>query len=475
VLHSLCYNNFTMSPRFGRIGIVTIAAILCAVAGARRTRSAQSEVISRPASHPPSHLGTILLFPFENESRMASLDWLGEGLAELTSERLQDRGLIVLSRQERLAALEKMGLPDSGRFSHATMVKIAIDADADEVIYGHFVSDGKMVTVQAHVLYISPPRLSLPFTQTSAMQYLLRAHARLSWQMLCAIDRHNCLPEGANQDESSFLEPPASLRLDALENFVKGLTGTEDESRVRSFREAARLEPAWDRPAYELGMIYYTRHDCESALPWFSRVPPNRPDGVETGFDTGVCHLQRNDAARAEAAFAGLVERTKSTDPANRLPELAEVHNNLGIARLRMGKSSEAASEFERAAALDDAEADYWVNLGIAKITGKLPAAAVTPLERARKLAPDDKDARALLISTLESLGRASDAAALRTEAPQSGPRIAQTVPQDPAALARLARVSKSFDHSLLRSTGEVPATPHGKISHGSQGTGEHR
>ena len=73
---------------------------------------------------------------------MANLDWLGEGLAELTSERLEDRGLSVFSREERLGVLERMGLPDSARFSHATMVKIAGEADADEIIYGRFVSDG---------------------------------------------------------------------------------------------------------------------------------------------------------------------------------------------------------------------------------------------------------------------------------------------------------------------------------------------
>ena len=118
-------------------------------------------------------------------------------------------------------------------------------------------------------------------------------------------------------------------------------------------REASRLEPAWDRPPFELGQIYFARRDCESALPWFSRVPPNRPDGLEASFDTGVCHLLRNDAARAEAAFSGLIERARSTDPKDRLPEFPEVRNNLGVSRLRLGKWNEAATEFERAAALD--------------------------------------------------------------------------------------------------------------------------
>jgi tetratricopeptide (TPR) repeat protein len=448
--------------------IVMMCAALCAADGAPPARSAQSESASGAASNP----GTFLVFPFENQSRMANLDWLGEGLTELTVERLEDRGLSVLSRRDRLAALEKIGLPDSARFSRATMLKIAGEADADEVIYGQFVSDGATVTLEAHVLHLSPPRLSPPFTQTSTMQGLLRAHARLSWQVLCAIERRNCLPEGANQDESSFSDPPPSLRLDALESFVQGLTGTDDDPSLRALREAARLEPAWDRPAFELGQIYFKQHDCESALPWFSRVPPNRPDGPESSFDTGLCHLLRNDPVRAEAAFSGLIDRTKSPDPKNRLPDMAEVHNNLGVARLRLGEASEAAAEFDRATALDSEEPDYWVNLGIAKLAAKLPAAAVTPFERARNLAPDDKDASALLISTLDSLGRGSEAAAIRAEASQAGDTPVKPVPQDPAGLARLARVSENFDRSLLRLAGEVPDAPPENASQKGQGNG---
>ncbi len=45
---------------------------------------------------------------------------------------------------------------------------------------------------------------------------------------------------------------------------------------------AKRRGPSWDRPAFELGRIYFKRHDCDSALVWYSRVPPpNRPDGPE--------------------------------------------------------------------------------------------------------------------------------------------------------------------------------------------------
>jgi tetratricopeptide (TPR) repeat protein len=388
---------------------------------------------------------------------MANLDWIGEGLSEVTAERLNDRGVNVLSREDRLATLERMGLPDSARFSHATIVKIAAEADADLVVYGRFRSDGKTATLEARVLHLSPPSLSEPLTVTSAMQDLLRAQARLTWQILCAIDHKECPPQGATTDESSFTEPPASLRLEALENFVRGLAGSEGEERLRSLREAARLEPAWDRPAFELGQIYFKRRDCDSALVWYSRVPPNRPDGPEASFATGVCHLARNDAARADAAFSGLLERTHKTGEKDSLPELPEMHNDLGVARLRLGKWSEAETEFERASALDPEEADYLINIAVAKLIGKQAAAAVAPLEHARTIDPDDKEARALLIATLQSLGRSPEAAVLRAEAGDSADKQAPPNLQDGDGLTRLARVSRNLDRALLRPPGDVP------------------
>jgi tetratricopeptide (TPR) repeat protein len=433
-----------------------MGAAICGAVTVARAAPAQSAGDSRSASVETRH-ETILIFPFENESRLADLGWLGEGLSELMAERLEDRGVNVLSREDRLATLERIGLPDSARFSHATIVKIAGEADADVVVYGRFQSDGKTATLEARLLHLSPPSLSPPLMETGAMQDLLRAQARLTWRILCALDQKECPPQGAKTDESSFSEPPASLRLDALENFVRGLDAAEGEERLRLLREAARLEPAWDRPAFELGQIYFQRRDCDSALVWYSRVPPNRPDGPEASFATGVCHLARNDAARAEAAFSGLLERARKPGGKDLLPELPEMHNNLGVALLRLGKWNEGGTEFERAAALDPEEADYWVNMAIARIIGKLTAAAVASLERARKIDPDDKEARALLVATLESLGRNPEAAAIRAEDAQNTNKASQPNLQDGNALARLARVSRNLDRTLLRPGSEAP------------------
>ena len=445
-----------MSPRIFRPArFVLCVAVLClAIMSSAASEPAAVQTRSAPAD---ARHETLLIFPFENQSRMANLDWLGEGLSELTVERLEDRRFYALSRLDRLAALERMGLPDSARFSHASMVKIATEADADAIIYGRFQLDGKTATVEARLLRVSPPSLSATLTETGSFADLIRLHARLTWRILCALDQKNCLPQGANRDESSFSEPPPTLRMEALENFVKGIGALEDDERLRLLRDASRVEPAWDRPAFELGQFYFSRRDCEQALLWYSRVPPNRPDGPEAAFATGVCHLSRNDATRAEASFFGLLERTKNPGAMDSLPELPEMHNNLGVARFRLGKVSEAGTEFERAAALDPEEANYHVNLGLVRVASKQSAAAVAEFEHATKSDPGDKEARLLLIAILESLGRSSEAAALRQDTSEGGGKTTLPSLQDALALARLARISTALDRAFLRPPGEVP------------------
>jgi TolB-like protein len=444
-----------MSPPNFRTGLFILTAAFYCAANLAFASPALSGGQDR-ASPSDAHYETLLIFPFENESRISNLDWLGEGLSELTVERLEDRQVYVLSRVDRLATLERMGLPDSAQFSHASMIKIATEADADAIIYGRYQSDGKTATLEAWLLRLSPPSLSPPLTQTGAVQDLLRLHARLVWQILCELDRKNCLPEGANKDESSFTEPPPSLKLEAVEDFVRGITASEDEERLRLLRDAARLEPDWDRPAFELGQIFSARRDCDNAIVWYSRVPPNRPDGPEASFATGVCHLSRNDAARAEASFSGLLDRTRNPGAAGSLPDFPEMHNNLGVALMRLGKLSEAGAEFERAVALDPEETDYYVNLGLARLALRQPSSAVTEFEQAHKIDPDDKETRALLIATFESLGQNSEAAAIRDEATQAEDKMPPLNLQDTAGLARLARVSMTFDRTLLRPSAEA-------------------
>src|SRR5262245_50968775 len=102
-------------------------------------------------AHAQTH--TVLVFPFENVSSDRSLDWLGEGIAELFFERLQfEPGTYVFSREERLSAYEKLGIPESSVLSRATQLKLAWEIGADKIILGQFSGTADDFKINAHTV-----------------------------------------------------------------------------------------------------------------------------------------------------------------------------------------------------------------------------------------------------------------------------------------------------------------------------------
>src|SRR5882757_3406175 len=122
-------------------------------------------VRAQAAPRAASSQGLYLVFPFENNGSSPRLDWLGEGLEELTIQYLSDAGEQVYSHAGRAGELERYGLPSSAKLSRATMLRIAQDLDADYVIFGSFNSDGTSLTVESHLLRVDPPALIAPVSE----------------------------------------------------------------------------------------------------------------------------------------------------------------------------------------------------------------------------------------------------------------------------------------------------------------------
>ncbi len=429
-----------MSARSVFIGILWVSAATLTCAAPSSAVAAQD---AAPGKAAPPERKAVLIFPFESTARAARLDWLGEGLAELTAERLVSHGQFVFSREERLAVSEKLGVPASARLSRATMLKIAEEIDADLVVFGQYASDGKTLSVSARLLRISPPSLWPQVEESGALEELMDTHVRIIRRILAFSEPSHLLGRGRPE------QPFPRLRLDAFERYSRGLLADEP-ARLRDLREAARLEPDWGSPAFALGQFYFVRRDCESALSWFSRLSPAHERTPESIFYTGVCHLLRDNAVRAEATFASLLERAVAhRDPAEAFLILrvdpAEVLNNLGVARLRLVRLQEAASDFGRATQLDPEEPDYWFNLGLVALRAGDPAAAVRPFREVLKRRPEDTESRSLLVAALEQCGRAAEASALRDEFIRGGRSAARAAPRL-ETLARADRIKTGLD-----------------------------
>ncbi len=379
---------------------------------ASRIAAQQASSASQSTAHVLPQEGIYLVFPFENAGAGARLDWLGEGLEELTIQRLSAAGQQVYSHGGRVSELDLYGLPASAQISRATMLHLAQEMDADFVVYGNFTSDGKTLTVNARVLRVSPAAL-LPVVQESGtLESFMDLHTRLAWRLVKSCDSRFPL----SLPEFTYRQRP--LQLAAFEQYIRGLLANDDEVRLRDLKEAARLEPDWPDSAYALGRIYFARNDCNSALPWFAKVPAAHERSVEAKFSVGVCHLRMGRPDKAEEVFASLQEDLRRNLVSG--ADLPEILNNLALARARQGDIAAAQTALSRAADIDPDEDAYPFNLGLLALRQKDLATAATQFREAMHREPDNPEDFAFLIYTLEKAGKKSEAAGEREAAAEA-------------------------------------------------------
>jgi tetratricopeptide (TPR) repeat protein len=145
---------------------------------------------------------------------------------------------------------------------------------------------------------------------------------------------------------------------------------------VNSRDAAARIalkQLAGAHPAAPVFQMTYARA-LKDAGEITAALAVDRAAATRWPTDSALLHdlavVAREAAHRAEgpAAASLLGEASRAEQAALVLaPESATSHNGLGLVAVDAGRAVDAASEFERAAALDPANASYWVNLGNAR------------------------------------------------------------------------------------------------------------
>ena len=410
-----------------------------------------------PTGASPSLQRIFVVLPFENASGSTRLDWLGEGLEELTIQRLSAAGEHVFSHAGRAAELERYGLPGTSKYSRATMLRIAEDLDADFVIFGRYTANNNSLTVEMRTLSTNPTALRPALQETGPLDSLMELHTRLLWRALSANVRNYSLTL------DDFTKRQRPLRLDAFEQYVRGLLSADDEAKLRQLHEAARLEPDWPDPQFALGEAYYARRDYGAALAWFFKVPKQHDRYIEALFFSGVCRLQLDQPDRAEEVFNSLLETLRNSPAAG--VDLPEILNNLALARVRQGKAAEAQADLRHAAELDPGEDDYPFNQGLVALQNKDAATAADHFREAAEREPDSAEDRALLILALEKAGKKPEAEQEHEEAKEAfGPSGLPAITLDPKneTVTKLQRIKTELDVTSLRGENQSADTPAG-------------
>ena len=390
--------------------------------------------------------GIYLVFPFQNSGPSGRLDWLSEGLEELTIQGLSSAGEQVYSHSWRLGELERYGIPTTAKLSRATMLHVAEDLDADFVVFGSFNFDGKNLTIDSRLLRVNPAALLPPLHESGPLETVMDLHTRLMWRMLS--DNDHSYPLSLTE----FSQMHKAVRLDAFEHYSRGLIANEDETRVRELREAVRLEPEWVEPNYALGETYFTKRDCASALPSYAKVPKTHDRYLEALFSVGVCRLTMNQPDQAEEAFATLQTLLRSSSTPG--VDFPEVLNNLAIAKARQNKFALAQEDLRRASALDPDEDDYPFNLGLIAIRQGDFNGAAAQFREASHREPDIPEDRSLLVAALEKAGKQEEADQERNAALEAfGPNGVTTTHLDAKndSLTHIERVTTEIDPETLR------------------------
>jgi len=403
--------------------------------------------LTEPARPPGTPQGVYLVFPFENRGASPHLDWLSEGLEELAIQRLSAAGESVYSHSGRMSELERYGLPATAKLSRATMLRIAEDLDADFVVLGSFASDGTLMMAEARVLRVDATELLAPVRESGPLDSLMDLSTKLAWRTVSANERSYPL------SLAEFSKKQRSVRLDAFEHYIRGLIASDDETKLRNLREAARLEPEWPDPDFALGDLYFARRDCGSALPWYDRVPKTHDHFIEAMFATGVCQLLLKQPDRAEETFVA-IQQSMHKDIVSGA-DLPEILNNLALARAGSGKFAEAQQDLRKAAEMDPDEDDYPFNRGLLALRASDAITAAGYFREATGREPDNPEDRALLILALEKAGKKSEADEERSSAEEAfGPKGLPAIhwdAKDPVVAARLDRIKMELDTTQLQ------------------------
>jgi hypothetical protein len=135
---AVVFNFFSSrSGRALRLSAISATALALAAAAAAHGQNRTAPVFNGEAAHGAN--GRILLvLPFDNETGQLSLDWMREAAAELLDSRFSSAGFSPLNREDRMYALDHLGLPEAFQPSRATAIKLAQTLDAGDIVVGSY-------------------------------------------------------------------------------------------------------------------------------------------------------------------------------------------------------------------------------------------------------------------------------------------------------------------------------------------------
>jgi tetratricopeptide (TPR) repeat protein len=332
----------------------------------------------------------ILVFPLENLSGRTNLGWMSEGIASLLCSRLNSPTRYVLPREERDAAYKKLGLTPEVPLTLASEYQVAQTLGTNVAVVGSFSVKEDQLTLQVQWLDVQGLRLSQPVVVSGKLADLADLETRLAWKLVSLYDKGE-----ATGSEENFSHRFPPVRLDAFENYIRGILATDSKSKIHFLRESERLDPSDHRAAFELGRYYFEQTDYASSVRWLQMVEASDKDYSESLFLSGINQHYLGHDVLAENAFKKLAQQVP----------LGAVMNNLGVVEMSLKHYDQALTDFQDAYKKDPSTPDLLYNMGVCLWYLQKYDQGAEYLRKAVVQAPDDLGAHTLLAHVLGKLG----------------------------------------------------------------------
>ncbi len=300
-----------------------------------------------------------VLPPFNvNEAASENLDWIGESVAETIHESLGSAGLLVLARDDRQEVYRRLAVRVGPVLTKATVIKIGEALDAGVVIFGEFdvAPDAQgarglksQLKLTLHAIDLKKLHEAPSIEESGPLESLSQMEMKAAWMLL------KQLAPDSTGAEDDFLRTRPEVRVESMESYVRGLMSSNQERQIKLFSQAARLDEHFSQPDFQLGRIYFQRREYKTAEQWLPKVARGDSHFMEASFLLGICRYHDGDFDGAIQQFRMVLEEVP----------LNEVYNNLGAA-LSRGNDPAAVDDFRKALEGDEADPDYWFNLGFA-------------------------------------------------------------------------------------------------------------
>jgi len=371
----------------------------------------------------------VVVFPFDNLSNDRTLDWIGEGISELIIQRLRpEPGVYVIAREERLAAYETFGIPDTSVISHATALKVGWGSGADQIVIGNFSANGGKFQMIARLVDLQA-ETAVAINLEGQLEDVIPLTMNTSWQLL------KKLVPGTSSPESDYTARPPIPR-SAFESYIRGILNQDLQKRIDLLQTAVRLHPHYGPAQLQLGRAYQLQGDFEISNEWLQKISDS-PDLRQAQFMMALNYFYLDQHTRAITTLQGL-------------PQTYDVLLNLGSAFSRSGDPASAIAVWKRAIGIDPLGSDAFFNIGyVSFVNGDLETASKN-LNESLRLRGRDSEALLLLGRTYEQQSRFEESQKLISQAIRLSQRVQRWLSQPPTRIERFVTTTTFRSHDEI-------------------------